>query len=89
MPNKELPSNYQHFSKLIPETTSDEKADGAQQYPMFSIVSMNNDSYNIKLIRICHIKNDAVKHEFTQSSYDTASPAFQYASPTIDSRYCE
>lgn len=90
--NKELPSNYQHFSKLIPQTgkkaNGDDKADGNQQYPMFSIVSMSGNTYLIKLLRITDIKDDANDHVFTQQQYGTGTPAFQYATETLDSRYC-
>jgi len=90
--NKELPSNYQHFSKLIPQTgkkaNGDDKADGNQQYPMFSIISMSGNTYLIKLLRITDIKDDANDHVFTQQQYGTGTPAFQYATETLDSRYC-
>jgi hypothetical protein len=89
--NKELPSNFQHFAKLIPQTgkkaDGSDKADGAQQFPMFSIVSMSGDTYAIKLVRIKNIK-DNTSHNFTQQVYGTDAPAFEYATVVADSRYC-
>lgn len=89
--NKELPSNFQHFSKLIPQTgktaSGGDKADGNQQYPMFSIVSMNGDSYTVKLARIRNIKDES-SHNFTQFTYATGTPSFEYATVAADSRYC-
>lgn len=85
--NKELPSNCQHFSILIPETTSDGKADGNQQYPMFSVIDMSGDNYEIQLIRIRNIKEET-KHVFTQLRYAEGTPTFEWAVLGVDSRYC-
>lgn len=89
--NKELPSNYQHFAKLIPKTgnkNGSDTADGAQQYPMFAIINMSGNNYNIKLARIECIKESS-SHNFTQSEYDTGTPYLKYAQPVADSRYCD
>ena len=46
--NKELPSAYQVFSKLIPETEikdGSDKANGNQLYPMFSVLEFEHGSY--------------------------------------------
>lgn len=89
--NKELPSNFQHFSRLIPKTgkkaSGADKADGAQQYPMFAIISLSGNSYNIELVRIRNIKDES-SHNFTQILYSKDTPLFEYASITSDSRYC-
>lgn len=90
--NKELPSNCQHFSVLIPQTgkksNGDDSADGNQQYPMFSIIDMSGNNYEIQLIRIKNIKNDSGKHEFTQQLYGKGTPSFEWAVGSNSSRYC-
>lgn len=88
--NKELPSNYQHFSKVIPLTTegaSGDKPDGNQQYPMFTVTDMNNNSYTVKLIRITNILDDT-DHKFTQQKYGKSLPVFQYATIVSGNRQC-
>ena len=66
--NKELPSTWQQFSKLIPKTTV--KADGSdgpdkqQQRPMYIVVDMNGDSYTAQLIRLENVLNSS--QGFTQ-----------------------
>lgn len=87
--NKELPSNYQHFSKVIPLTTegeSGDKPDGNQKYPMFTITDMNGDSYTVKLIRIQNILS--ASQTFTQQAYGTGTPYFQYAVSVDGNRQC-
>lgn len=89
--NKELPSNCQHFSVLIPKTGAkadgSDSPDGSQQYPMFSVVDMENDNYQIQLIRIRNIKKES-DHTFTQLDYTDAIPFFEWAVLGNDSRYC-
>lgn len=85
--NKELPSNCQHFSMLIPQTNTGEKADNEQKYPMFSIIDMNNNNYEIQLIRIHNIKHEST-HNFTQLEYAKSAPTFKWASLNSNSRYC-
>lgn len=89
--NKELPSNCQHFSILIPKTGAkadgSDKADASQQYPMFSVVDMDNDNYEIQLIRIRNIKDES-SHNFTQIEYANGTPTFEWAVLGVDSRYC-
>lgn len=91
--NKELPSNFQGFSSLIPKTGT--KSDGSaspdanQKYPMFAIVKLeNSNQYDIELIRIANVMSS--KAVFTQIAYGTEKPVFQYAKSQIDtgSRYC-
>jgi hypothetical protein len=82
--NKELPSAYQVFSKLIPETEikndGSDKANGNQLYPMFSVLEfeygslINNNSYymkgvNVKMCRVTGIFKENGKDSFTQTSY--------------------
>lgn len=85
--NKELPSNCQHFSILIPQTTTAEKPDNNQKYPMFSVIDMNNDNYEIQLIRIHNIKHET-SHNFTQIDYAENAPSFEWAVIGVNSRYC-
>lgn len=88
--NKELPSNYQHFSKVIPLTTegaTGDKPDGNQQYPMFTITNISGTTYSVKLIRIKNILNDS-DHKFTQQKYGTDTPALEYAVPVMGNRQC-
>jgi hypothetical protein len=87
--NKELPSERQHFSCLIPHTTivdGSDTADDSQKYPMFSIIRMSGDSYTIKLAKVTNIFTN--KFKFSQIAYSSAEPTFKYATPTADSRYC-
>ena len=81
--NKELPSTYQHFSMIIPETQEGAKkdtADSNQKFPMFTITDMNNNSYTVKLIRIQNIMSNG---KFSQSVYKTETPYFQYGYPDL------
>lgn len=87
--NKELPSNYQHFSKVIPLTSegaSGDKPDGNQKYPMFTITDMDGNNYTIKLARIQNILS--ANQTFTQQAYGTGTPYFQYAVNTDGNRQC-
>lgn len=84
--NKELPSTYQHFSRIIPETTEgsgsgSDKADVNQQFPMVAITkfveSGNSVNYVVELARVHNIFNN--KQKFTQQNYSTQAPLFSYA----------
>ena len=83
--NKELPSNYQHYSRIIPQTTDAGKADSNQRRPMFTIVDMNNNNYTIKLVRI---ENILSSNTFTQQTHSKNPPYYQYALDSGNSRYC-
>jgi hypothetical protein len=54
--NKELPSRFQFFSKIVPVTivSADGKStpDPSQQYPMYGLISPSGDNFNIDLYRI-------------------------------------
>ena len=84
--NKELPSPYQVFSKLIPMTdcsTSSDKPNGNQLYPMFSVLEFEHDENNIVAInvilcRVAGIFNKDGKDSFTQTSYGTNKPSIYY-----------
>ena len=54
--NKELPSRFQEFSQIIPETTDDNKASSEQKYPMFAEIECA-DTYKLSLIRIANVMN--------------------------------
>ena len=84
--NKELPSTYQHFSRVIPETSEgsgsgSDTADTNQQFPMICITkfteSNNSVTYSIELARIHNILNN--KQKFTQQAFGTKAPLFSYA----------
>jgi hypothetical protein len=97
--NKELPSAYQVFSKLIPMT--DNKYDNGnfkdtvnenQLYPMYSILEFvhNSDTnlieaVDVKLCRVAGIFKKDGKDSFTQTSYGTNKPSIQYLIEVNDS----
>ena len=91
--NKELPSAYQVFSKLIPMTTIDsktggDKADGNQLYPMFSVIecehvvntnnSIDINAIDVKLCRVVGIFKVNGADSFTQTSYGNGNLSIQY-----------
>lgn len=81
--NKELPSDYQGFSCLIPGQT-DGKAAADQKFPMFAVVYMEDESkYDIKLVRVKNVMTDDKKHVFTQLQHGTSAPSFEYAKSNI------
>ena len=90
--NKELPSNYQHFSKIIPLTTeassgdTQDAPDPNQKYPMFTITDMNNNTYSVKLIRMTNIFDRDFK--FTQQKYGSGDVVLEYAVVTDGNRQC-
>lgn len=86
--NKELPTKLQTFSQIIPETTysnGNSSAHKNQKYPMFSIISQNNDQFNIKLIRVKNILDSSSK--FTQADYSKEKPKFEYLSKVQGNDY--
>ena len=98
--NKELPSAYQVFSKLIPMTDNqyDDKTgkftdtvNGNQLYPMYSIIEFEhgNDgsiiATNVKLCRVAGIFKADGNDSFTQTSYGTNKPSIQYLVEVTDS----
>ena len=85
--NKELPSAYQVFSKLIPMTTyvdGSDKPNENQLYPMFSVLEYKHDrndeiiAINVKLCRVAGIFKKDGKDSFTQTSYGTKDPSIYY-----------
>jgi hypothetical protein len=85
--NKELPSAYQVFSKLIPMTTFEDGSDkpnGNQLYPMFSVLEFEHDrtkevnAINVKLCRVGGIFQTDGKDTFTQTSYGLGEPTIKY-----------
>jgi hypothetical protein len=91
--NKELPSAYQVFSKLIPMTTyvdDTDKPNENQLYPMFSVIDFehkNGDisAINVKLCRVAGIFKKDGKDSFTQTSYGTKTPSIYYLIEVNDS----
>lgn len=80
--NKELPSQFQEFSQLIPETSTDNKAHNSQRYPMFSIIDPSVSGYNIALVSLWNIMtgaNDKPSFTFTQSDYSKDPIKLMYA----------
>lgn len=81
--NKELPSEYQQFSYVIPHTTvkdGSDKPDEAQLDPMFSDIILNGNSYEVylrKIMNIFLISNN--KHVlFSQLAYSTEPMEYRY-----------
>lgn len=83
--NKELPTNYQSFSKVIPQSiititdgvVTKSTADNAQKYPMYSKIILGNSSWNILLSRINNIQSSSYK--FTQHEFGTGEMIEQFA----------
>lgn len=72
--NKELPSQIQVFSKIIPKTNhkaSGDSPNADQLYPMYSVLEFNNDcsELNVTMNRITGIFASLGKDTFTQTSY--------------------
>ena len=72
--NKELPSEVQVFSKIIPKTkhnTDGDKPNGSQLYPMYSVLEFSNDftELNVTMNRISGIFETLDKDTFTQTQY--------------------
>lgn len=81
--NKELPSEFQKFSMIIPKSYIDkvdtkgkttDKPSSDQQMPMFSIINVKgNNDYQTQLGRINNISNSKKKLEFTQLAHNTGA----------------
>ena len=77
--NKELPSNQQKFSYVIPKTDNSGAADSPndnQLKPMFSEVVLNRGNYTIYLRRIEEITNGTKL--FSQQAFSTKPAKFMY-----------
>lgn len=81
--NKELPSNYQEFSNLIPKTNVS-TADTDQQYPMFAIIKFINNGCSVSLGRVHNIFDN---YKFTQLKYSKNTPFVSYIYQTPNSRF--
>ena len=95
--NKELPSAYQVFSKLIPKTDN-KYEDGKftdtvnenQLYPMYSVLEFVHnrngviEAIDVKLCRVAGIFKSDGKDSFTQTSYGTNKPSIQYLISVTD-----
>lgn len=82
--NKELPSAQQAFSEIIPETTikkdGSDKPSGEQQYPMFGIIDLG-DNTQIYLARIHGVLNDDA-HSLSQEVIpNPGAPTVHYLNP--------
>ena len=80
--NKELPSPYQEFSQVIPQTTvtnGKESASADQKHPMFAVVDFySEDKIVVDLVAIRNILTS--KSAFTQTSYGTTPLELYYIS---------
>lgn len=79
--NKELPSNRQVFSCIIPKTKEGESKDSPsndQLRPMFAIINPGN---SVELIRINNIMDN--NFNFLQNSFGTEDSTLEYASLTL------
>ena len=85
--NKELPCQFQVFSKLIPMTSHDGGSDVANQnqiYPMYSVLMFNHDregninAIDVRLCRITGIFKSDGGDSFTQTSYGTKKLHIEY-----------
>ena len=79
--NKELPSNRQVFSCIIPKTKEGESKDSPsndQLRPMFAIINPGN---SVELIRINNIMDN--NFNFLQNSFGTKDSTLEYASLTL------
>lgn len=84
--NKELPSQNQKYSEILPKTTAttsgtgdsttySDKADNNQKYPMFSIINVDNGVYSVKLARVAEVMSN---YAFTQTAYSTNPMKLQW-----------
>ena len=82
--NKELPSPYQAFSKIVPDTTYPKgkaKAAVSQEYPMYAVITYGDSIYYIDLYRVSGIKKETIEDngkckmskDFSQIYYSTDS----------------
>ena len=77
--NKELPSDQQKFSYVIPQTTVGDESDTPndnQLKPMFVEVVLDNSTYSVYLMRIEEITNGTKL--FSQDAYSTKAAYFMY-----------
>ena len=78
--NKELPSNNQKFSRIIPKTNhtaSGDKPHNSQKYPMFGVYELKPTN-NTLLCKIGRIENIfSAAYTFTQYDYSTADNAME------------
>lgn len=79
--NKELPSDMQMFSKIIPHTDTSGTSDSPnanQLYPMYSVIEIAEDSINVDMCRIRNIFSSNGKDTFTQTKYGKDDMNCQY-----------
>lgn len=84
--NKELPSQNQKYSRILPKTTTtysngaySDKASDEQKYPMFSIIELSRSSNSTKYrIRLARVTNIMKKFKFTQKNYETKAIKIQW-----------
>lgn len=77
--NKELPTDKQRFSMIIPKTTSTataDKPDANQQYAMYSKIYFDNDDKKLELVRFKNITSTTKL--LSQTVYGTAPIVLEY-----------
>jgi hypothetical protein len=90
--NKELPSQIQVFSKIIPKTNhkaSGDSPNADQLYPMYSVLEFNNDcsELNVTMNRITGIFASLGTDTFTQTSYGKGDMDVQTLCTNQDGMY--
>ena len=84
--NKELPSEYQKFSMVIPKTDTSynngkfsDTASGDQQKPMFSIIDLLGDNkYDVQVARVNNISSAGGKMTFKQDDNGKSNSVIEY-----------
>ena len=87
--NKELPSANQKFSMVVPNTINKNGKDTAsseQKYPMFGIITLEDNLYILELVRIAHIFNN---FKFAQNICDKNPMLLQYFKQKDGNNYGE
>lgn len=91
--NKELPTNYQSFSSIIPNSkitigsdgkVTSSKADDAQKYPMYLKIKLNDDSWDLILARIGNIQKN---YKFNQHTFSEDIMTEEFAQSINDSKF--
>lgn len=86
--NKELPSANQKFSMAVPQTSNSggsDKANNNQKYPMFGIIKLSPEQYQVQLVRIANIFDSNFK--FAQNVYSSDPMKLQYFETVQDNDY--
>ena len=94
--NKELPTNYQSFSSIIPKSTititdgivTKSEPDNQQKYPMYLKVELGTNNWALKLVRIGNIQSS--NYKFNQKTHGTDGPmTLEYAIPETGTKFAK